>query len=355
MTQDVIRMRTLVHETHRGEENLIPMIRYAQASGNDAVCKAILMDHLGEPNALNPMQVQKDNDGHTTTIRDVGRHGQIAARLVQDAMEEGREVTLAMVVKQWRSKDRGDKATSKSALPPPPPYVLEYPPAKDNLTVDECERIIVSLLLERILCFHIHWTAYSAVAYLRVTSPLGHQFCEASQYPKMIVRFPLPQDSLDTNSTTTSKNKAKGQTKRVASSSKQGEWLEAKPKAASRKRKSSKTTTTVSKKKAATTTKAKRQRKSSTDSKKTPRATKAPTTKTKTGPKTSASRVSTETEVIELFSDDDDDHDNIEPPSQSGTRGKTTKTTKQIQESLWNLRDEEDESDEYEFQDDDDE
>ncbi|KAL7562089.1 hypothetical protein ACA910_015410 [Epithemia clementina (nom. ined.)] len=341
--RDVIRMRTLVHETHRGEENLIPMIRYAQASGNDAVCKAILMDNLGEPNAANPTLVQKDNDGITTETRDVGRHGQIVARLVQDAAANGTDVTMAMLVKQWRSK----KSTTATTVPQ---YVLDYPPAADDLSVDECERIIIALLLERILCFHIHWTAYSAVAYLRLAAPRGLQLIQSAQ-PKMIVRFPKrhPVDKA-----AVVKKKKMG-AKATASG---GEWLQAKSKAAattktSKKRKSSAGA-------AGPKSKKKRPTKSTTTTGGKKRATGSGCgTTSKTKAATAAAppaRVSTETtEVIELCSDenDDDDDEELEEIPHEDKQTRQQRQQKRLQESLWtmNEEDDDDETKEFEFQD----
>jgi hypothetical protein len=41
--------------------------------------------------------------------------------------------------------------------------VKENPPAKDGLTVEECERIIISLLLENVLATNPIWNAYEYV------------------------------------------------------------------------------------------------------------------------------------------------------------------------------------------------
>jgi ATP-dependent DNA helicase Q1 len=84
----------MVHEQQRGEENLWPMIRYAQAHGNDAVCKAIMLDNLGEPNAPNPTQVQRENDGLTTDTRNVGTHGQTVTRILHEKCLVGDDVTM---------------------------------------------------------------------------------------------------------------------------------------------------------------------------------------------------------------------------------------------------------------------
>jgi len=81
-----------------------PMVRYAQASGTDAVCRSIILNHLGEPNAPNASEVQKQNDGIATEPRDVGKHAQTLVRLVQQKTHQGEDLTLPMLVKEWRMK-----------------------------------------------------------------------------------------------------------------------------------------------------------------------------------------------------------------------------------------------------------
>jgi hypothetical protein len=93
----------MVHGT-AGSQLFWPMVRYAQASGNDAVCRAIILNHLGEPGAVNATEVQKQNDGITTEPRDVGRHAQCVVRLLQLKVQEGEDLTLSMLVKEWRMK-----------------------------------------------------------------------------------------------------------------------------------------------------------------------------------------------------------------------------------------------------------
>jgi hypothetical protein len=102
VSQDVIRMLKMVHGTS-SEHLLYPMIRYAQQSGNDAICKAIMLTHLGEPNVPDVMQVVKENEGIATTPRDVGTHAQTLVKLLSLRIDEGKDMTMAMLVKDWRS------------------------------------------------------------------------------------------------------------------------------------------------------------------------------------------------------------------------------------------------------------
>jgi hypothetical protein len=161
-------MLKMVHGTC-SEQLLWPMVRFAQQSGNDAVCRAILMKHLGEPNTPNVLEVCRENDGTTTNRRDVGKHAQTVVRLLGLS---GDKMTPAMLVKEWRAKPdnapqwyehRGFVVrvhflfVAHSIL-----YhsVKDNPPGKDGLSTDDCERIIVALLLEGIVKANPKWTPY---------------------------------------------------------------------------------------------------------------------------------------------------------------------------------------------------
>lgn len=95
-------MYKLVHGTN-SEHLLFPMIRYGQHSGNDALCKAVLLTHLGEPNPPDLAPIVAANDGVSTYQRDVGAHVKAMVRLLQQRTQEGKDMTLNMLVKDWRS------------------------------------------------------------------------------------------------------------------------------------------------------------------------------------------------------------------------------------------------------------
>jgi hypothetical protein len=101
--QDVPRMMKMVQGS-TGENMFWPMVQYGQASGNDAVCKAIILASLGEPNSPDPIEVQKQNDGVVTDPRDVGTHAKTVAQLLQERTDVGDLLTLPMLVKEWRAK-----------------------------------------------------------------------------------------------------------------------------------------------------------------------------------------------------------------------------------------------------------
>ena len=79
-----------------------------------------------------------------------------------------------MAIKAWRATKDVDKVVA--ACPP------------KDLTLMECELIVVALLLEDILRFHVHWTSYQGVAYLQV-GHRGEAFLVANS-PVVRVRFP---------------------------------------------------------------------------------------------------------------------------------------------------------------------
>jgi len=119
--------------------------------------------------------VQEQHGNTTTERRDVGKHAQVVTQLVAHYQQLRESVTLAMLVKAWRS--------TKDV----PECVAANPPK--DLTLSECEQIVVALLLQDVLEFRVHWTAYQAVAYIRLGRS-GEPFC-MSLDPKCVLRFPL--------------------------------------------------------------------------------------------------------------------------------------------------------------------
>ena len=170
--KDVPRMIGMIEGKEGG---FWPMVRYAQANGNDAICKSIIMSKLGEPNIQPVAEVDRANALFTNDERDVGKHAQTVTQLLQEKTNENEKLTLPMLVKEWRAKNS--------------PYecVMNNPPGKE-LTTEESERIVVSLLLEEILAPKIAYTAYNTVMYV-ILGPHGHRLI-ASLNPKVNIRFP---------------------------------------------------------------------------------------------------------------------------------------------------------------------
>ena len=154
--------------------------------------------------------------------------------------------------------------------------IKDNPPSKDGLSVEDCERIIVALILENVFSPHIVWSAYDSIVYLRVGDK-GQRLLGSPQ-PKIIIRFPKK----DTIASGKALKETAQKAKKVISDD--DGWLEAKSKGTKRKAAAAKATKKV--KKAATRKK-----------------TKAPAKAKK--PSAKASKKSLASEVIELLSDDD--------------------------------------------------
>lgn len=174
-------MLKMVHGT-KGEALLWPMVRYAQASSHDAVCRAILMTHLGEPVVDNMENLLQQYDGTYTERRDVGRHCQTVAKLLAlKVHDQGEKITMSMLVKEWRSKSKGSPKWYVVPFSRPLLYdgssfarlacfhdslrehhnsVQDFPPSTDGLSNEECERIIISMLLESVFEPKVVWGAY---------------------------------------------------------------------------------------------------------------------------------------------------------------------------------------------------
>ncbi|GAX11626.1 ATP-dependent DNA helicase Q1 [Fistulifera solaris] len=205
--KDVMRMLKMVHGSS-GEELVWPMIRYGQMNGNDAVCRATLMTHLGEPDPGSSLQeICLRNDGITSERREVGKHAKTLLQILHHRQQEGDSVTPAMLLKDWRSR-------RENALP----CVQENPPSKDNLSSDDCERIIIALLLENIIQSEPKWSAYDTIIYV-VLGPLGHRLLQ-SPNPQVTVSLPkhLESKSLKPASTKTRPKERK-------TSASDGAWL----------------------------------------------------------------------------------------------------------------------------------
>jgi len=207
--KDVPKMLSMVH----GEQSsplTWTMIKYGQQFGNDAVCRSILLQNLGEPNG--DMEAALHSFVAATPARDVLKHSQTALQLLY-AMQD-QQVTMPMLVKEWRR--------SKNSIHE---CVQENPPSKD-LTIFECEYIIVALLVQGLIESDCQYTAYDLVVYLRCTQK-AEQFL-TSPNASFTIRLPPPETD-----TVSPRQEANG-----------GEWLSARKPAVKRKRS---TTTTKSK------------------------------------------------------------------------------------------------------------
>jgi hypothetical protein len=198
--------------------------------------------------------------------------------------------TRAMLVKLWRAKPDADTTL---------PCVQANPPAKDKLSMDDCERIIMALLVEQVFTFYVHWTAYQAVPYLRV-GQRGLALLQSTQ-PTILVRFPKKLQS-------TKETAALAELAARKAVPTNGEWLQVKPRA-KRKKPSSVVAATAASKKKKTAIKAKPRAKTMTQKKSKATTTTAAATKKKSLQQQALLEKNNTSEVIELLSDDDDDND----------------------------------------------
>lgn len=98
--KDVPKMLSMVHG-EQSSQLTWTMIKYAQHFGSDAVCRAILLQNLGEPN--HDMEaVLKEWQSDTTVLpRDVMSHSKTVLQLLFSLQHD--RVTMPMLVKEWRS------------------------------------------------------------------------------------------------------------------------------------------------------------------------------------------------------------------------------------------------------------
>jgi len=121
------------------------------------------------------LNLQRNN---TTTIRTpIGHHCQTVAKVVNVLTETGENLTINGVVSKWREKSHCGIFN----------FVNDNPPSKD-LSKEECERIIVYLLLEDVLHPNIVYTAYSTIVYI-ILGPKGPNMLNSTN-PRAEMGFP---------------------------------------------------------------------------------------------------------------------------------------------------------------------
>eukprot|EP00980_Cylindrotheca_fusiformis_P001354 scaffold338_cov116-Cylindrotheca_fusiformis.AAC.19 len=200
--KDVPRMIKMIHG--ESTESLFQnMVRYGQRFGTDAICRATLLHSLGEEGGNYAQMLQRydtaaittttttngettNNDGGTSssssssnTLKDVTSHAQTLLQLL--FLRQDDNVTMAMLLKEWRAKSTTDAA---------PECIQSNPPGKD-LTVAECEQIIVQLLIDGYIDVNVKWNRYEyvfSVVYLICT--LKAQSFLTSDRARLCIRVP---------------------------------------------------------------------------------------------------------------------------------------------------------------------
>ena len=131
-TKDVYRTVGMVHgkQGPTGSNGFYYMMRYAQADGDDALCKKIILSSLGEPGAED-LQALLKNGCDRTEPREVGRHAKVAAKLLNESNDKMTAAQLVtsplppMVTKsstpmpKWRTGFPGSRAVCATGSPWP--------------------------------------------------------------------------------------------------------------------------------------------------------------------------------------------------------------------------------------------
>jgi len=203
--KDVGRVLTMVHG-EAGERLVWSVVKYAQLGGDDAACRNVILRNLGEKGSEDP--------GRSATEVDITAHAKTLTNLVLQTVSEG-HMTLAQLISAWRET----KA--------PHHLVKENPPNKE-LTKDECERVVLSLIIARALEPKVVWAnAYMSYMYI-APGPLAHNLVNN---PDAKVKIPLPERGATSARKTaaedapSSKKKSKsttGKKKKVTPTSKNG-------------------------------------------------------------------------------------------------------------------------------------
>eukprot|EP00537_Pseudo-nitzschia_pungens_P005548 CAMPEP_0172365214 /NCGR_PEP_ID=MMETSP1060-20121228/8174_1 /TAXON_ID=37318 /ORGANISM="Pseudo-nitzschia pungens, Strain cf. cingulata" /LENGTH=941 /DNA_ID=CAMNT_0013088429 /DNA_START=66 /DNA_END=2888 /DNA_ORIENTATION=+ len=169
--KDVPRMLKMIHG-ESSEDLFLSMVKYAQQFGNDDTCRSIILKQMGEPNqdfeehrGINDMVEWRDVTSHAKTLLEVLVHFR------------NKNMTMNMLITEWRK-------VPSTALE----CVKNNPPGKD-LTKDDCEGIVIALLMYKLIEPLFRFTAYSTVVYLRCTES-GRKFIPSNTAN---IRIPLPK------------------------------------------------------------------------------------------------------------------------------------------------------------------
>ena len=207
-----------------GESTFWGMVKYGNANGDDALCRHVILATLGETQSFNSNTLDTLKNNNPLTIpREVGKHCQTATRVVDTFRQINEQCTINQIVSKWRSKAADADFN----------FIKDNPPVKD-LTKEECERIVIALMLENVLEPNVVFTAYNSICYIRATQK-GQQLLR-SQYPRVEIRFPVKAKSSSAKS-------SKSHTNTLAIADDEG-WIspksQQKPKAAGKRKSVSK-------------------------------------------------------------------------------------------------------------------
>lgn len=155
--KDVPRMIKMIHG-ERSESLFNSMIRYGQRFGNDTICRMTLLESLGETGESDYTGILEQYDRSDSnasisfgleecgTLKDVTAHAKTLLQLLY--LKEGDNLTMPMLLKEWRAKPDGA-----------PECVQNNPPGKE-LSVSDCEQVIIQLLMNEYIGVNVKWTRY---------------------------------------------------------------------------------------------------------------------------------------------------------------------------------------------------
>jgi len=201
--KDVSRMRSMIEGDSQGARySFWQMVKYAHEFGDDEKCRNVILRCLGEipDNATASVRIPRPED------RDVTNHVKTVILILQEL--DGNDTTIKQLVDLWKSRD--------------PPSCVEKNQPKD-LTKEECERLVVTLLIFEILEEKVSWNNYGSAMYISI----GQKALRFLTSPTASFSIYFPPRSNAAKSSTLAK-------KRVSSSGEDDGWLTTK-----RRRKSS--------------------------------------------------------------------------------------------------------------------
>ncbi|KAL9955233.1 hypothetical protein ACROYT_G036526 [Oculina patagonica] len=156
---DVFQQSTMVFTEQTGLENLYGMLAYCQ---QQKTCRrALIGRHFGE--SWNPAECHKMCDNCKNTAdqldgsspfetRDITNYCQDVLKILQQAASLSERVTAIKLVDAWCGKGQTSLRMRDVKAP--------------DLSREDCERVIVNLLLEGVLREDFHFTPYSTISYL---------------------------------------------------------------------------------------------------------------------------------------------------------------------------------------------
>jgi len=197
--KDISRTIGMIHGNH-GEGPFWSMAKYAQAHGDDSLCRRMILSVLGEPGCESMTDVMSTAKANSTTEeREVGQYAKDVVRMIQCVPKD---LTLAQIVAMWRSKGAETPDFIKKNLP------------NTDLTKDECERVIVTLIIANILYPRVVKPRHSPKSIVYIKCKEKAQQLINAPNPKVRMQFPIRAvaGSTISSSSTSSSGKKKSQT-----------------------------------------------------------------------------------------------------------------------------------------------